>query len=179
MNDIAPIHIWSMRATFAAFSLLLILGNMLPLQTLPRGWAGPDLLLCLALVWSVRRPEFVPLWLLAGVLLTADLLLSRPPGLAAALLLIGCHNMQSRMIRLRDAGFAAEWLRSAGIIVAIAILYRIVLAILLIPLPSFGLVVFQTIATIASYPLVVALSAIVFGVRRTAPGDLDSYGNRI
>ena len=179
MNETTGWQLWFMRASFVALALLILLINLLPLQTLPRGWAGPDLLMCLAMVWSVRRPDFVPVSLLAGVLLLADFLLSRPPGLAAALTLLACYDLRTRMRRLRDAGFAAEWARAALLIVAVAIAYRIILAILLVPVPPIGLSVFQTIATALFYPVVVAVSAVIFGVRLTAPGEIESMGQRL
>ncbi|THH35448.1 rod shape-determining protein MreD [Aliishimia ponticola] len=168
-----------MRAVFVALALVILLGNLLPLQTLTRGWAGPDLLFGFALAWSVRRPEYVPVPLLAAVFFLADLLLSRPPGLGAALMLMACFDLQTRMLRLRDAGFAAEWGRAAVLIIATAVANRVALAIFFVPAPSLILATFQTIATAAVYPLIVGVSALVFGVRLSAPGDIDKLGHRL
>lgn len=179
MNSTSAWQLWSMRAAFVMLTLIVLTGNLLPLQTLPRFWAGPDLLLCFAMVWSVRRPEYVPPALLAGMFLLADFLLSRPPGLGAALMLLACFDLQSRMLRLRDAGFAAEWIRAAALIVAIALGYRVILALFFVPVPPLGIVAFQTLATALVYPLVVFVSAIVFGVRLSAPGDIDGLGQRL
>lgn len=179
MNETSRLRLWSMRASFAILGLLILLGNLLPLQTLPRGWAGPDLLFCFGMAWSVRRPDYVPVVLLGAVFLVADLLLSRPPGLAAALMLGACFDLQMRMRRLRDAGFAAEWARACILIIGVAVTYRIVLAVLLVPVPPLSLTVFQVIFTALAYPVVVACSALFFGIQRAAPGDLDSYGNRL
>lgn len=179
MTETSGLHLWMMRATFAAVAVLLLLGNLLPLQTLPRVWAGPDLLFCFAMAWSVRRPEYVPLGLLAAVFFTADLVLFRPPGLGAALMLIACFDLQGRMRRLRDSGFLAEWSRAALLIAVSAVAYRVILAVLLVPVPSLELTIFHTVATIAVYPIVVGVSALLFGVRLSAPGDLDSRGQRL
>ena len=178
MTGSSPLQLWTMRAVFTALVILILLGNLLPLQTLPRNWAGPDLLLCAAMAWSVRRPDYVPLPLLAVLFLLADLLLSRPPGLGAALMLLACHDLQSRMRRLRDAGFVAEWTRAAALIVAVALANRIILLLLLVPVPPLPLSLFQTVATALVYPLVVGISALVFGVRLSAPGDIDGMGQR-
>lgn len=178
MNNVSLLRLWTMRAAFVGVALLILLVNLLPLQTLPRGWAGPDLLFCLALAWSVRRPDYVPIPLLGAVFLLADLLLSRPPGLAAALMLLACFDLRTRMRRLRDSGFAAEWARAAFLVVAVAVVYRLVLAILLVPVPALGLSAFQTVATALCYPLIVGLSVLVFGVRPSSPGDIDGVGQR-
>lgn len=178
MSESSGLKIFAMRAAFVALSLCIVLGNLLPLQTLPRGWGGPDLLFCFALAWSVRRPELVPLSVLAVVFLVSDFLQQRPPGLNASLMLMACASMQTRTRILRDAGFAAEWTRAAVLIVAVSVLQHVVLLVLLVDAPRIGLVVFQTLATTAVYPIVVAISVGLMGVRMTAPGDLDGFGQR-
>lgn len=178
MNDASGLRLWSMRATFVAVAFVVLLFNLLPLQTLPRGWAGPDLLICFALAWSLRRPEFVPLWMLAGLFFVADLLLSRPPGLEAAFAVLACFDAQSRTRRAQTEGFAAEWVRVAVLIVGVIVLSRLILMVVLIPPPPLALTTFQAAATVLVYPLVVAASAVFFGVRQSAPGDLDGYGQR-
>ncbi|MEP4197948.1 MAG: rod shape-determining protein MreD [Aliishimia sp.] len=178
MSDTSGLRMFMMRSAFVLLALCILLGNILPLQTLPRGWGGPDVLLGFALAWSVRRPDYVPLGLLAVVFLTADFLLQRPPGLAAALMLLAVADLQTRTRILRDAGFAAEWARAALLIVGIAIVQHTVLFILLVDVPSLGLLIFQTALTAAIYPICVALSAGLMGVRMTSPGDLDGFGQR-
>lgn len=166
------------RAGFMALALCLILAKLLPLQTLPHHWTGPDLLFAFALAWSVRRPDFVPLSILALVFVLSDFLLQRPPGLAAALMLLACADMQNRTKSLRDAGFATEWARASGLIVGAALAQHLVLLVLLANPPAFGLVVLQTVLTALVYPLCIAVTAGVFGVRMSAPGDLDGLGGR-
>lgn len=178
VNNTPGIILWSMRMAFLAIAVMTLLSGLLPLQTVPRNWAGPDLLFCLALAWSVRRPEYVPIWLLAAVFLLADFILSRPPGLAAALMLMACGNMQSRARPLHVSGFMTEWLRAGALILVAALLYRLVLAVLLIPTPPIGLHATQVIGTALAYPLVVMISALLFGIRMATPGELDNIGQR-
>jgi rod shape-determining protein MreD len=178
MSNTSVLRLWTMRAAFVGLALLILLVNLLPLQTVPRGWAGPDLIFCLALAWSVRRPDYVPIVLLGAVFLMADLVLSRPPGLAAALMLLACFNLRTRMRRLRDSGFLAEWARAILLIIAVAVIYRLVLALVLVPIPPLGLSIFQTVATALSYPLVVGFSALLFGLRASVPGDIDAMRQR-
>lgn len=178
MNDASGFRLWSMRIAFVGVAFVVFIFNLLPLQTLPRGWAGPDLLICFALVWSLRRPEYVPLWLLAGLFFLADLLLSRPPGLEAALSVLACFDAQNRARRAQAEGFPAEWFRSALLIVGVIIVGRLILMVVLVTPPPLGLTIFQATVTILAYPCVVAISAMFFGVRQSAPGDLDGYGQR-
>jgi rod shape-determining protein MreD len=177
MTNLSIWNLWSMRAAFVGLALLILLANLLPLQTVPRGWAGPDVLLCLGLAWSARRPEYAPIPLLAAVFLLADFVLSRPPGLGAALAVLACNDMQTRARRVRDAGFVAEWARAALLIVGVALAYRVALAVLFVPVPPLGLSVFEVAATALCYPLAVVISALV-GVRSVRPADLDGFGSR-
>ena len=70
--------------TFVALSSALAVVRLLPIDMQPMPLPGPDLMLCLVLAWTIRRPDLLPVWLVAVVMLAADLLLMRPPGLWAA-----------------------------------------------------------------------------------------------
>jgi len=172
MADTGPLHVWLMRALFAALAGALVFARLLPLDTLPPGWAGPDLFLALAFAWAVRRPEYVPPLLVAGLALAMDLLLQRPPGLWAALTVIGCETLRRRAPALRDLTFLAEWAAVAGTLVAMTLACRLVLTVLLVDQAPLGLGLMQLLSTLVAYPLVAALSHLLFGVRKRAPGDL-------
>ncbi|QUJ76609.1 rod shape-determining protein MreD [Sulfitobacter albidus] len=147
-------------------------------QGAPRFWVAPDLLICFAFAWSLRRPEYVPALSLALVFLTADLLLQRPPGLWALLALLACENLKMRGRTLRDGTFGGEWVAVTMLLVGILLLNRIVLSVLLIPPPQLGLSLLELAATIVIYPGVVAITHTVMGVRKSAPGELDALGQR-
>jgi len=99
-----------MRAVFPVLALLNIFFHLLPLDTIPRQWAPPDLLVAAALAWSVRRPDYIPTAILALTLLLADLMFQRPPGLMAMLVLLGSEFLKPRALTHRDTGFVAEWI---------------------------------------------------------------------
>ncbi|KIN63268.1 MreD protein [Sulfitobacter noctilucicola] len=179
MNDLSQTRLWLMRASFALLTLVILFFHLLPLETLPRRWAGPDLLLCFAIAWSLRRPEYVPALALACAFLLADLLLQRPPGLWAMLALIVCENLKSRGRSLRDANFAAEWVTVSLMMIGLVISYRLILMIMLIDLPGMALILTELGLTILMYPVVVAITHFGMGVRKAAPGDLDALGQRV
>jgi len=179
MSDPNPARPWTMRLAFAGLILLILFFHLLPLQTAAGGLIWPDLILAFALTWSVRRPDYVPLPLLAVMFLLADLLLQRPPGLWAALALVACNQLQIRSLSLRDAGLAAELWMAAAWIVAVGVAYRLILGLTLIEGPALGPALIQIIVTVLAYPLVVAMTHAVMGVRKATPGDLDSTGSRI
>jgi len=179
MTDLSRSRLWLMRAEFVALVLVILFFHLLPLETTPRNWAGPDLILAFACAWGLRRPEYVPALFLAGVFLLADLLLHRPPGLWAVLALIGVENLKSRGRNLRDASFAAEWV-SVAIVVSLVIFgNRFLLGLALLPTPTMTLNLTELAMTLLIYPLIVLVTHGIMGVRKTAPGDLDALGKRV
>lgn len=176
MNEQTFTRLWGMRLTFALVVCIVLFFHLLPLETTPRRWVGPDLVLAFACAWSVRRPDFVPATALAALFLLADLLLQRPPGLWALLALMGCEHLKSRARGLRDSSFASEWLAVCIVVLGITIAYRLGLMLTLVPTPAFGLSAFELMMTLVFYPIVVAITHGVLGVRKLAPGELDSTG---
>lgn len=171
--------LWWMRGLFVVLALIILFWNLLPLSTLPATWAGPDLLVALTFAWALRRPEFVPVVLIALVMFLADLLLQRPPGLMAFLVVLGAEQLKARAVGLRDASFAGEWAAASLVVIAVFMLNRVTLAILMVDQAPLGLTLTQMVATIVIYPVVVLFSHLVLGVRRLAPGDDDAIGTRI
>lgn len=167
-------YLWAMRALYAGLCMVLIFLRLLPLDTLPRGWAGPDLILAITLAWGLRRPEFVPPLLVAAIFLLCDLLFQRPPGLWAALVLIGCQTLRARAPDLRDLTFPVEWASVATTLAAMTLGYRVILGVLMVDQAPLGLSLMQMLMTLAAYPVVVLLSHWLLGVRKVAPGELDA-----
>lgn len=169
--------LWGYRVLFVGLAALVIFQHLLPLDPGPGRFPGPDVLLLIAVSWTVMRPNLIPVWLLAIVFLAADLLLMRPPGLWTALTILGCEFLRSRQIQLRNATFPTEWLFVAGVITAIFIANAVILSIFAVPQPSFGLTVLRVIFTILAYPLVLILAGRAFGLVK-ARVERDAIGAR-
>lgn len=167
-----------MRGAFVVIALLVMFFHLLPLDTLPRKWSPPDLLLATAMAWSVRRPDFVPALLIVAVMLLADLLFQRPPGLWALLVLLTCEFLKSRLATHRDTPFLGEWFAIAVVVIGISLLNRLILGILGVEQAHIALVIVQVIMTIAAYPVVVLVSQSLFGVRHLSPAEAESMGSR-
>ncbi|AZV79517.1 rod shape-determining protein MreD [Parasedimentitalea marina] len=179
MASTSPAHIWLMRAAFPALALLIVFFRLLPLDTVPRQWAPPDLLMAMAMAWSLRRPDYVPIVLLALTLLLADLMFQRPPGLLALLVLLGCEYLKPRALTHRDTGFAAEWISVSLVLTAITVFNRTALALVGVQQAPLGLILIQMLLTIAAYPLVVFVSQSILGVRRLTSTELETLGIRL
>lgn len=171
--------LWWMRIVYGLLVLGILFWNLLPLSTVPVNWAGPDLIVALTFAWALRRPEFVPVILVAVMMLLADLLLQRPPGLMAFLVVLGAEQLKSRAMGIRDASFIGEWAAAGFIVIAVFVLNRVTLSVLMVDQAPLGLTLIQMLATIAIYPVVVLVSHLVLGVRRLAPGDDDAIGSRL
>ncbi|GAB4386425.1 rod shape-determining protein MreD [Albidovulum sp.] len=167
------------RALFLALAGLILFVGMLPLSAVPPRWPGPDLLLCLAFVWLVRRPDFVPAALIVAVFLVDDLFAMRPPGLWAALVLMATEFLRSRETLLRELPFALEWLLAAVLFLVLETAHWLLLALFIVPQQDFGQTVLRALVTGACYPLVVLASLHAFGLRRTAMGEVDALGHRL
>lgn len=178
MSDLTYTKTWSMRLTFGFVMCVILFFLLLPLETTPRQWVGPDLILGFACAWAIRRPDYVPVLLLAAVFLLADLLLQRPPGLWAAAALLGCEHLKNRSRSMRDATFVNEWILVCLVLAGIFLAYRVGLVITFTNLPPLGLHVIELVMTMLFYPLAAAVSHGLLGVRKLAPGDLDTIGGR-
>lgn len=167
------------RMIYLGLVLATLILQFVPLSAVPSRWAPPDLMLALTLAWIIRRPEFVPVALVAALFLVTDFLLHRPPGLAAAFVVLLTELLRSRVAAIRNMPFALEWLMIAFGIVAITFAQRVALAIVLVDQNPLNLVLIQMVMTILSYPLVAFGSHIIFGVSRPARGEVNTHGKRI
>ena len=174
MSEASSPHLWIMRGAFALLVMVLLFFHLLPQQMVPRAWAGPEWVTLFAFAWAVRRPELVPILLLGGLLLLADLLLGRPPGLWALLAFLATERLKARALVLRDSTFVAEFVQVALLIIGISVLYQLTLAVLFIDGISLSLTASQAVSSVLAYPLVAFVTHTLMGVRKSTPGDLES-----
>ncbi|MDA7426196.1 rod shape-determining protein MreD [Thalassococcus lentus] len=179
MAERTATRLWGMRAAYLGLTLLILFSLLLPLSLVPNRIAPPDVLVALTFAWALRRPDFVPALSIAAAVLLADLLLGRPPGLWAVLVLLAAEWLKSQDRRLRENTFFAEWLTVAVALMAITILYRLVLGVLIVERGTLFLMTMQFALTVMVYPIVTALSALLFGVRKSAPGEYDPVGRSL
>lgn len=170
---------WLGRIWFVALACGLMFLQLLPLQTLPRSWAPPDLILAFTLAWVARRPDLVPAVSIAAVFLLADLLFQRPPGLMAFVVLVATEFLRSRSEAIRSGSFAFEWLTVAFTVVAITLGSRALLTLTATVQVPLALSMFQMTMTILAFPLAVVASFLLFGIRRPALGEVDAFGRRV
>ena len=170
---------WTYRGAFLGVALFLLFLRLLPLGNDPGSWPGPDLLLCLILAWVVRRPDLLPVALIAAVVLMEDLILLRPPGLWCALVVLASEFLRSRAALTRELNFGTEWLLVAGLMLGLLMAYRLTFSLTMLPQPGFGYALIQTIWSILCYPAVVLVSRYAFALHKPATGEIDDFGRRL
>lgn len=179
MGDRAGAEIWLHRGAFVLIALALFFVRLLPLGTDAGQWPGPDLLLCLIIGWVMRRPDYLPVWLIAAVVFAEDLLLMRPPGLWTALVLIVAEFLRSRAALTRELNFAVEWLLVSTLMFGLLLAYRLAFVATMIPQPSIGFALVQTIGSVICYPVLMMVSQIVLNVHKPATGEVDARGRKL
>lgn len=164
---------------FLAICAFLVFVHLLPSRSGIAGLPGPDLFVALIFAWVLRRPDYVPALLIALVMLTVDFVFLRPPGLWAAIVVLGAEVLRRREPANRDLPFLLEWLTVAIVITGMTLARSLILLVLFVDQPPFGLTLIQMILTILSYPAAVALTVVGLGLRRAAPGETDELGRRL
>ncbi len=155
------------QALYVALFLAILFWRLLPLAPGRVFWPGPDLGLCLTLLWVLRRPEQVPVPTIAALYLAEDILLMRPLGLAAALTVLGTEAARKREPHWRELPFMVEWLRVAMLLALMMLANRFLLTMFFQTPPPLGQAMLQFIATTAAYPLVAGLGAWLLGLTRS------------
>lgn len=158
---------------FLAICAVILFTRMLPLQSGAQTFPPPDLILCFAFAWTVRRPDYLPVLLVAGVLLVSDMLTLSVPGIEPLLAILALESLRSRRVQLAEQGFAVEWGMIAVIFMLMMLLERVVFGVFLVPQPAFGLSVLEAIVSIIFYPVVVAISTWGLRVEWLKPGAID------
>ena len=167
---------WRFWAVFAGLAAVSLFWRMLPLGTAGHGLPGPDLLACLVMAWVLRRPDYMPAPLIAGVILLEDLLLMRPPGLWAAVMVLGAEFLRARQPGMRALPFALEWAFVSVVLAAMWMVERLAMAVLMVGAPALGASLVQLLLTVLAYPLAVLFSHHVLRVRKPATGEVDALG---
>jgi rod shape-determining protein MreD len=166
------------RAVFLALALLIAFTRLLPLGDGAGGVPGPDLVVLLAFAWVLRRPDYVPVLIVAAVMLAADFLFMRPPGLWAAITVVGVEFLRNRANAFQDLPFLVEWGMVALLLLGMTLAHAIVFLVFMVDQPTLGLTLLQLIATILAYPIVVAVTVFALGLGRGAPGAAIDKGKR-
>ena len=163
-------------ALYLGLVLIILFLRMLPINPVSDGFPGPDLTLALTLAWVMRRPDYLPAALIVAAFLLEDFISWRPIGLWTLIVLAGTEFLRAREQSSRDLPFVLEAVLIGTVLVGMLLANRFILGLVMVEQPPLGREVLRMLATFVAYPFVVALSALAFGLRRAAPGEVDDLG---
>ena len=159
-------------------SLALIFAAILPLGPGYGRLPGPDLLLVVFLLWSIRRPEMVPVGIVALIFLLADLILMRPPGLMAATVVLATEYIKTRKDLTLEVPFVVEWGFAAVMIIMVTFFTTLVMMIFGSHVPPLGPLLIKLVFTIFAYPIIVVVAHYLFGLDRPTRNDDRGFRGR-
>ena len=163
------------RGLFLLLVGALVFAALLP-GSLTGRLPGPDVLFCLTFAWLLRRPDFVPVLMIALVFLLTDVMYFKPLGLWAAIVVVASEFVRRREASFRETSFLAEWIFIASVFTAMFVANAVILAFFGVDQHGFGLTVLQLIFTVLLYPLAVFASSAILGVRKLTPIQTDRMG---
>ena len=137
--------------------LLIIFFQILPLQTNPQTWSGPNVLLVFFAAIVSKRPEVTSSFLIASIFLIEDFFLMRPPGLLSALTVLGFYFLKRKFQNQEVNSFIFGWGSVAACLTIILLLYYFISVLLFIPSAGFKLTLMELLMTLALYPVFSAL----------------------
>lgn len=171
--------VWSYRLLYVGLCFVMILGSLFPFELFSGSFPAPNLLLAVTFAWLLRRPDYVPLWLIAAVFLFADFLLMKPLGLET-LMAVGVTEVLRRQVQQRDTLTVPVELLQVSLWIWITLgATRLVLIVLGTPVPPLSSELLYILSTMSCYPIILLITQYLFGVRRLQGGESDSLGSRV
>jgi len=138
------------------------------LQTQPTGvearYFNPDLILALTLSWALYRPDALTPLLVGAVVLFADMMLQKAPGIWALATVLGTVFLRSRKLEYDHRTFLDVWLLLTIVTISVFVFYNLVLRMTFSPAPGIVLALAETISTCLTFPFIHIVSMQVFRV---------------
>ena len=143
---------FSHQVIYFCIGLLIIFFQILPLQTTPQTWSGPNVLLVFFAAIVTKRPEFTSSFLIAFIFLIEDFFLMRPPGLMSSLTVLGLFFLKRKFQNQEVNSFVFGWSSVATYLTLILLIYYFISVLFFIPSAGIRLTLIEVIVTLALYP---------------------------
>ena len=149
MNVKSLIH----QILYFCIGLLIIFFQILPLQTTPQSWSGPNVLLVFFAALVIKRPEFTSSLLIAVVFLIEDFFIMRPPGLMSSLTVLGLYFLKRKFQNQEETSLIFVWGNVAICLTLVLLICYFVSKLLFIPSAGLRLTIMEITVTLAIYPI--------------------------
>ena len=147
------VKIFAHQLVYFCIGLLIIFFQILPLQTTPQTWSGPNVLLVFFATIVTKRPEFTSSFLVASIFLIEDFFLMRPPGLMSSLTVLGFYFLKRKFHYQEGNSLIFGWGSVTACLTIILLLYYFISVLLFIPSAGLRLTLIELIVTLALYPV--------------------------
>ena len=164
------------QVVYFCIGLFIVFFQILPLQTIPQTWSGPNVLLVFFAVIVSKRPEFTSSVLIASIFLIEDFFLMRPPGLMSSLTVLGFYFLKRKFQNQEVNSFISCWGRVTTCLTIILLLYYFISVLLFIPSAGFKLTLMELIVTLALYPVFSVLIGSFDKLKLTDAEKMIHYG---
>lgn len=171
MTDRLTLMRWLFSMALIVIAAVVLFARLLPIDLTPGRVPGPDILLAFTFAWVLRRPDYVPVLLVAILFFLMDMLLMRVPGVWPLMVVAGSEFLRRREPGLREQHFLVEWGMVIMTLLVMLIGQRLLLTVFFVDQVPFGRVFMQFISTAVAYPLIVFVSVFLLGVEKLQPGD--------
>ena len=141
------------QVVYFCIGLLIIFFQILPLQTTPQTWSGPNILLVFFASLVTKWPKFISSFLVASIFLIEDFFLMRPPGLMSSLTVLGFYFLKRKLQYQEVNSLLFSWGSVTTCLTFILLLYYFISILLFIPSAGFSLTLMELIVTLALYPV--------------------------
>lgn len=135
--------------------LLAIAIEAAPLGVGPAAPPSPDLLLCVIVYWTARRPGSTPVLAIFLLGLVRDVMTDVPTGAGALALVLAAEVVRAIRHRLARSYFILEWLALAAAALGTAAFLWLLIVLALAQPPYLGALIHQSLYTVMVYPLIV------------------------
>ena len=142
---------------YFCIGLLIIFFQILPLQTTPQSWSGPNVLLVFFAAIVTKRPEFTSSFLIALIFLIEDFFLMRPPGLMSALIVISFYFLKRKIQNQEENSLIFVWVNVATCLTLVLLIYYMISVLLFLPSAGFSLIFMEIIFSLVLYPIFLVL----------------------
>ena len=163
------------QVVYFCIGLLIIFFQILPLQTTPQAWSGPNVLLVFFAAIVTKRPEFTSSFLVASIFLIEDFFLMRPPGLMSSLTVLGFYFLKRKFQYQEGNSLLSGWGSVTTCLTIILLLYYFISILLFIPSAGFRLTLIELIVTLALYPV---FSVLIGSFYKFDPADAKKITQR-
>ena len=170
----APVRqgVWAQRLIISILLIVLATSGPLPHLQLPDPIMPPDFAFCIVAAWIIRRPDSVPLQIVAAAALLEEILLLLPLGLWSSAAVISAMFLRERVHGIQRSTFLFEWFLVSVTFLFAVFACGLLQLVLFIPPVPFQLILAEAVATAMAYPVVVVILNMIFGIRHMTPTEL-------